>query len=161
MGRMANPAEWGPPMWRILHTFAERLGKQTHPITISDEKRAWTMLLKSTESVLPCAKCKAHFQSWRKRNPIEASVALDGEPLRIWARQWVYYLHDEVNQEKGVTSPGLEEVQQLFQSRTAREQTDDIREINAHLLKASQSRIIAGEHIHTFKTNMSLIGRLC
>jgi len=118
------------------------------------------MFLKSVELVLPCAKCKAHFQSWRKRNPVEASVALSGEPLRTWARGWVYDLHDEVNQEKGLKSPGLEEVQQLFQSRTAREQADDIREIQAHLLRASQLRIIKAEHIHAFKTNVSLLGRL-
>jgi hypothetical protein len=37
---------WGPPVWRILHTLAEKSGELTNQIQIIDEENAWSYALK-------------------------------------------------------------------------------------------------------------------
>ena len=157
---MSNPKEWGPPFWRILHTLADRLGRQTNYIGIQDERRVWMLFLRSVELVLPCAKCKQHFRSWKQRHPVEQANSLAGEQLRSWAKEWFYSLHKEVNDEKDVISPDREEVWKLFQARTLRDQQDDIRFLNDQLLKAMQLRLVDPPVVHTFRNNLSMIQRL-
>jgi hypothetical protein len=51
---------WGPRIWRILHSLAE----------VSDRidcGPAWHAALTMTADILPCAKCRLHFHTHRRR----------------------------------------------------------------------------------------------
>ena len=157
---MANPKEWGPPLWRLLHTFAERLGRQTNYIGVQDERRSWIVFVRSVESVMPCAKCREHFQRWKRSHPLEQANSLAGEQLRIWATDWLYSLHDEVNKEKDIASPTREEVTAVYTPRTSRDQHDDIRILYELLQRASHYRLIDPAYILPFKTHLSMMMRL-
>ena len=39
---MADPREWGPPMWKIYHTIAENLGKSKKELADSPKRSTST-----------------------------------------------------------------------------------------------------------------------
>lgn len=91
---MTQLAEWGPHMWRVLHSCAEHAGSSVLPL---DEARAWVSVLKLTEGAMPCATCRAHYREWRQANPLEEFIGLRGEQLRGAIRLWLWRLHEDVN----------------------------------------------------------------
>jgi hypothetical protein len=101
---MAVLSEWGPSLWKILHTAAEHLGKPRPSLLQTDEANRWIFLLKSVENAMPCALCRGHYKEWLKKSPVTQMAALRGPALRDRARQWVYNLHEEVNAGKKVVS---------------------------------------------------------
>jgi hypothetical protein len=112
---MASPSDWGPPLWKILHTLAEKLGNHSHRILVEDQRRAWVQFLKSIDSVLPCVKCQNHYKIWRKNNPVEVFLYLEGPNLRTQAREWVWKLHTSVNENKGITdNPELDSMESMY-----------------------------------------------
>jgi len=156
---MSNPSDWGPPLWRVLHSLAERLGKQKIQLLIADENRAWVQFLKSIEFVIPCAKCRAHYKSWRIRNPLENASHLTGEMSKIAARKWLWGLHCEINQERGVANPTLDEVKELYADKPLPIIREDIKICNKYFNDALLTRIITPEVIHTFKKTLAVLLR--
>jgi hypothetical protein len=45
---------WGPIVWSILHSLAEKYGKLISPLYSLEETIYWTNLIKNTEHILPC-----------------------------------------------------------------------------------------------------------
>jgi hypothetical protein len=111
---MVQNADWGPPLWRILHTAAERLGRQPTGLLAADERRAWIQLLKVTEGILPCAQCRKHYGEWKKARPLDGLGA--GSALRPSSREWLWRLHEAVNERTAAQRPRptLEEVEALY-----------------------------------------------
>ena len=143
-----------------MHAFAERIGRSTTPIVATDQKRAWIHFLRSIETILPCPRCKAHYQDWRKRCPIDYDQTPNGEWLRAWAREWVWGLHTEINKEKDIESPTLEEVQNRFQDISKDDLYNDTKILLTHLLNSSQIRLIKPDALHVFRTHLTLLFRL-
>jgi hypothetical protein len=54
-GPPANRTWWGPRIWRILHTLAERNGERR------DTAEGWRLFLRVTVDILPCEICREHF----------------------------------------------------------------------------------------------------
>ena len=150
--------QWGPPLWRILHTLAERLGRQTIRLLETDERRAWVNLLRSIQAVMPCAKCRAHFKAWRTTHPTERFMT--SYDLRADAREWLWALHDEVNRERGVAGPALEELPGLYGGRTGQELQEDTKAVLAVFQQAVLERLIAPEVVHAFRNCLSMLRRL-
>ncbi len=109
-------SEWGPSFWILLHGLAERAGKTTDPLFQSDERRAWTHLLNTTDSVLPCPDCSKHYKEWLNARPVGYILTLPYSELREFLRQWLYTLHDNVNQRTGKTSIAYDELTQRYNS---------------------------------------------
>lgn len=145
---MSEPAVWGPSMWRMLHGLAEKLGKQTTMILIQDEQRAWSHFLRSVENVIPCKRCKQHYRDWSLKNRIDAATG------RLAARAWVWGLHDEVNRERDVQGPPLNEMEAMYEGRDS---TRDADECFGHLLNAVQRQQISSEFFRVFKYRLSLL----
>jgi len=91
---MAQIAEWGPPMWKLLHSMAEKAGTSVLQV---DEKRAWISFLRLTEGILPCPMCRDHYRQWRRTHPLEDFLANHGDLFRERVREWLWGLHDDVN----------------------------------------------------------------
>jgi hypothetical protein len=144
-----GPNVWGPPLWRILHSLAERLGRQHNSILVSDERRAWINFLKSVGAAIPCNRCKKHYEDWSKKNKIEAFLSHPYGTLREEARKWLWALHTEINEESKVTNIPLSDVENLYGKRTTFDISKDEREFTAVLM-----RLVA--LIPTLKRSLSL-----
>lgn len=80
---------WGPELWTILHSSAERFGQPSKRLP-DDEKRIWFGLLRSLQFSLPCPLCKKHYISYFHTNQILLT--------REGVRSWLFNLHNQVNQ---------------------------------------------------------------
>lgn len=149
---MTTKEIWGPPLWRLLHSLAERLGRQTILLLATDEKRAWTNLLKVIGQVMPCLACRNHYREWIARNPLEKF--LRSNAIQEDARRWVWALHNEVNLAKGIASPPFETLHDLYGSRTSQEMNEDYKQVIEVFKLAVQQRIIQPELFMTFKVRM-------
>lgn len=145
MAAVTSKEVWGPPLWRLLHSLAERLGRQTIPLLATDEKRAWVNLLKAVGQVMPCLACRNHFREWSGRRPAERAV------VRDLAREWLWSLHNEVNRERNVTGPALELLPDLYGRRTSQELNDDYKKLLECFQTAVQQRMVPPEAFMTFK----------
>ena len=45
---MANPSEWGPLLWKILHICTENLGRNTYKLLQADEINAFQNFINKT-----------------------------------------------------------------------------------------------------------------
>ena len=83
--KMESPQNniWGPHLWTILHSLAERKKNS------SEETRLWTGLLSSLRYSLPCPQCKKHYSDYYTAHPVSD------------IRTWLYNLHNEVNGRTG------------------------------------------------------------
>lgn len=94
--------EWGPLLWWILHTLAEKAGRQTNPITLGDEQRAWPLLFKELPGALPCPFCRDHLQGYLSSHPF--ALPQDPYEWRSYVPTYVYDLHESVNRRLGKPS---------------------------------------------------------
>lgn len=145
---MVEPAIWGPSMWRVLHSLAEKLGKQTTAILIQDEQRTWIHFLRSVEHVIPCKRCKQHYREWSLKHRIDGATGL------LNARAWLWGLHEEINMERKLQGPGLNEMEAIYANRNI---TRDMDECLGHLRNAVQRQQISSEFFRSFKYQLALL----
>lgn len=151
---MSDPTVWGPSMWRILHSLAERLGKQTNILLIQDEQRTWINFLRSVENVLPCKRCKAHYREWSLKHRI------DGSTTKLAARAWLWGLHADIRgdpKEPELQDVKLQDMEAMYGSRTSVDISRDSEECFGHLLSAVQRTYIEADSFRAFKYRLSLL----
>lgn len=99
---------WGPELWRILHSSAERIGSQVLKRLPEEEKRIWAGLLSSLRFSLPCPLCKKHYTQFSSTHPL---LSMDRSTIRAW----LYDLHQDANQHTGKEQMiTLEELPSLY-----------------------------------------------
>ena len=81
---------WGPQLWTILHSSAERIGLPKLSRLPQEESRIWIALLASLRYSLPCPQCKKHYNDYYSSNPITTFNLTT-------IRSWLYNLHNQVN----------------------------------------------------------------
>jgi hypothetical protein len=81
---------WGPRLWLILHSAAERIGGNQLKRLPQEESRIWSNLLSSLRYSLPCPQCKKHYTSYYGSVPLNTFN-------REFIRNWLYVLHCQVN----------------------------------------------------------------
>lgn len=122
--------EWGPHLWKILHTLGESLGNQPTAWLSTDEANEIVFILRDVEKVMPCQLCRQHYNAYRKTHPLEQLNTLRGWSLREGVRKWLFELHEQVNKDRGVESGiTLEMIPDLYK-------TTDIRTEWGHFLTA-------------------------
>jgi len=94
--------EWGPLLWLLLHTLAEKAGKQENPITKGDEMRAWPLFVKELPPAIPCPYCRLHLQEYIKTTPFQ--LPTDYYEWKTYVPLYFYTLHESVNQRLGKPS---------------------------------------------------------
>lgn len=87
--------EWGPVVWNMLHTLAEKAGRQTHEILIADERRAWMMFVSCLAAILPCEECRGHAETYIKEHPFEPPESY--KAWNLYIRTYFYTFHEAVN----------------------------------------------------------------
>jgi len=78
---------------------------------------------------------------------------------KIAARKWLWGLHCEINQERGVANPTLDEVKELYADKPLPIIREDIKICNKYFNDALLTRIITPEVIHTFKKTLAVLLR--
>lgn len=94
--------EWGPLVWLILHSYAEKAGKQENQITKSDEQRVWPLIVKNLPPIIPCPYCREHLQQFVRENPFD--LPQDYFLWRTFIPDYFYRLHESVNTRLGKPS---------------------------------------------------------
>ena len=94
--RYPKTTEWGPIIWKILHTLAERAGKQTNEILKGDEMRTWFLFVKALAPILPCDECRGHATTYIAEHPFEPPESYNAWSLYV--RTYFYTFHEAVNE---------------------------------------------------------------
>ena len=97
---------WGPELWFLLHSSAERFGHPLSKRLPGEEKRVWTGLLRSLQYTLPCPLCKKHYIAYLAKHPIVMT--------KEGVRSWLYHLHSEVNQRNDKPNLSMEELSEKY-----------------------------------------------
>lgn len=93
--RYPKTSEWGPLIWKILHSLAEKAGKQTNEMLKADEMRAWLLFVKTLTSILPCEECRSHATTYITEHPFEPPSTY--QAWNLYIRTYFYTFHEAVN----------------------------------------------------------------
>lgn len=94
---------WGPSLWRFLHATSFSF----QPTDVS--RRQMLQFLRSLGPVLPCSKCREHYQVYIDAR-LDERVVQDVNTLS----RWVVDLHNSVNKKTGKQEYTLDEARRLF-----------------------------------------------
>jgi hypothetical protein len=127
---MVSPSEWGPHAWTLLHGIAERVGRHDKMLLIRDEQNAIRLTLRHFGALLPCNKCQNHYKGWLQKHAPELFVQRMGEDLRLAFQDWLFNLHESVNERNEVVS-GIErdKLSEMYGSVRLREELAHLRNV--------------------------------
>ena len=92
---------WGPALWSILHSLAERTGFRPTEVKEQEEKRLWRSLLMVLRSSIPCPRCQRHYNEYLNKNPYHVFFAKKGNEWGSLLREYLWTFHNAVRQSKG------------------------------------------------------------
>jgi len=93
--------EWGPPIWKVMHSMSLKAGTCSVDSMRADEIRAWTALIPALGPMLPCEECRGHFATWIAAHPIKPFLTVPYSEKGEWIRRWLFDLHNDVNRRTG------------------------------------------------------------
>jgi hypothetical protein len=146
-------ALWGPPLWKLLHSMAERAGTSVLEL---DEIRAWISFLRLTEGVLPCAMCRAHYKEWRQTHPLEDLLRARRDSFRAALREWLWGLHNAVNARREIGVESLE-ILERYREVTRKEIHDTLENIVKYLGQATLQRQVNAEYVANWRRALILL----
>jgi hypothetical protein len=85
---------WGPELWMILHSSAERIGSKALNRLPGEELRIWSTLLSSMRYSLPCPQCKRHYTDYFSTHSMP-------QWNKDTMRRWLFELHQLINAKNG------------------------------------------------------------
>ena len=144
---MVSPGEWGPNAWNLLHGIAERVGSHTNMTLIRDEKNEIRLTLRNFWALLPCKTCQLHYREWLQKHPPEQILQRSGEYIQDEMREWVFRLHEDVNQRRGVVSGiALESLHEKYKTMDIRGAATQLkgmyqRGVQQHVLKPDEWKL--------------------
>ena len=96
---------WGPHLWTILHSVAERIGSKSLKRLPGEETRIWAGLLASLRYSLPCPQCKKHYLEYYSSNPIQSINEI---------RLWLYNLHSQINSRNEKSDITIDQISEIY-----------------------------------------------
>jgi hypothetical protein len=108
---------WGPRLWRLFHLLAEVSDRR-------DITMLWRNFLRTSAAIVPCMKCRTHFQDYVSRHRFgDTSSTLPGKEVRALFRDQLRIFHNEVNQRLKKPIVSKEEYAVLYSPRRPRLET--------------------------------------
>jgi hypothetical protein len=137
---MVSPQEWGPNAWDLLHGIAERVGNHTNRYQILDEQNELRLTLRHFSALLPCIKCQKHYKEYiHKSFP---NTKLYGVYLQDSLREWLYNLHNDVNNTRGIiTELTLETVKEKYSAVDLRSAATRLRSVYQRGLQTNSIKV--------------------
>lgn len=154
---MANPKEWGPIIWKIIHTTVEHLGNHTNILLQNDEIHAYKKFIQQVLHILPCKICKIHY----KKHLLNHKKDLQYSELKNYAKEFFYTIHDSVNREKNSVSIVFSDLESVYGSITKEQFRNILQEFEACFQKYKLYHYISSESIHDFITSLIKLRRSC
>lgn len=158
-------AQWGPRMWRFLHSMAEKVGKgvdvRAQTQRNSEEKRLWIVLIQLLQKTMPCPLCRQHFRVYVTQNRFGLMFTTTGESRRNELRKWLWSLHTHVRQGKSQSlDVVLEQVPVLYNTYTIEQKTEDVHVITEHLRRGMFQRWLTRDEMYGLLRIMEELWRL-
>ena len=105
---MLSKSQWGPRLWEFLHACSFAF-----PDTPTEEQtKAFEKLLEALRVLLPCPKCREHYNNFIIEKPAPATCGTD-------LQKWLVDFHNDVNQRLGKPTVPLETVKAGYTSEAA------------------------------------------
>lgn len=112
-------SHWGPPLWGLLHTLAERVS--TSPTT-QEDKHLWNHALTALPKVIPCPECREHAVGWMAAHPVAEYMALTTKvDRRTWLIDWFHAFHESVNARLGKPPFEKARLHELYRTKNLKE----------------------------------------
>jgi len=135
-------AQWGPSLWRIFHSAAERSGRHSKPLLDNEESRLWLKFINNLRKAIPCNICKQHFIEYLTSHPFDAIVK-KGLEKQNTLRTYFYTFHNAVNERNSKTFTNPEsDLPSMYNSYTAQQFAVDKALITDNMQRAIQLGII-------------------
>jgi hypothetical protein len=96
-----DSTEWGPILWKYLHSLTEKIGFLGNRLLDSDQANHMEYLITSLHLIIPCTECQSHAANYLSLNPFPSLKDLHGEELRSTIRNWLFSFHNHVRISKG------------------------------------------------------------
>jgi len=107
---MANPNEWGPSMWKIIHITSLSVGKQTVPMLQQDEIHALKQFIKQLGLLIPCKLCRTHYLDYSRTHKINYKYTEVKESVAYY----FWNLHSEINTTNGKPNIEFNELEMYY-----------------------------------------------
>lgn len=113
---MVDKTEWGPIVWKLLHTMAD-ISKR------KDIYLLWVSVLRSTAYVLPCELCRDHMKSYIQTHTFLPKnwMKQTGDQNCNQIRAWLHAFHNSVNERLTKPVLSLNEIPEKSFSEAAKE----------------------------------------
>ena len=116
---------WGPCTWKFLHAIAATAPVDDGP----DGVAPYVDILETIGHVLPCAKCRAHYNEYVRHHPIGPFLAdpknrappLANMQGNIALQKWVHNAHNDVNRRSGKSEMSFEQSYKAVHSACLRD----------------------------------------
>jgi hypothetical protein len=154
---MANSKEWGPYIWKILHTCCEHLGNNTSPILQLDEIHAYKKFINQIKFILPCKICKIHYS----KHLLYHKKDIQYTELKVYAKEFFYNIHDSINKEKNISSIPFLSLETIYGSVTKQELNNTIAEFDILFQKYKLFHFISSEAIRDFLKSVYTLRSAC
>jgi hypothetical protein len=158
-------AQWGPRMWRFLHSMAEKVGRivdvRSQVQRNNEEKRLWLVLVQGLQKSMPCPLCRQHFREYVMRNGFGVIFNSTGETRRSELRKWLWTLHNHVR--TGKSQPidvRLDDVPSLYGTYTNEMRAEDFKVITEHLRRGMFQRWLTRDDMYGLIRTMDELWRL-
>lgn len=143
---MANPSEWGPILWKIIHTITVRLGNEKNHLLQKDELNYYNNFTKQIGYVLPCKLCKKHYYDYA----LKTKRTIEYYEMQEYAIDYFWNLHNEINEEKNKI-PFTKEDFSIYLNITANELNTTIKEFDSLFKLYTLYHYISPEAVRDFK----------
>lgn len=160
-------AQWGPPMWRFIHSMAEKVGRvvdvRVQAQRNSEEKRLWLVLIQLLQKSMPCPLCRQHFREYVMRNGFGNIFNSVGEERRKGVRTWLWLLHKQVRERKAQGAAGevtLDQIPVMYASYTVAQKSEDMNIITEHLRRGMFQRWLTRDDMYGLLRIMEELWRL-
>jgi len=155
--RMTQVSEWGPHLWKVLHSYAERAGAYKPEAQMVDEIRTWIKVLRVTEGVLPCAMCRNHYRAWRTKHPIDSLLFLRADSFKEELRKWLWGLHNQVNAMREIPELPYEELSTMYADVTQQDIQQSLSTLVKLLEKAILHRQVNSNYVGEWRRAVALL----
>ena len=140
-GLNLSTSDWGPFLWKVLHCFAERVGRSNNINIDRDQGTDFELIITSLWHILPCKICQSHYKSYLTTHR-PSWKKLRGDILRKTIVQWLFALHTQVRvyNDQPVQIASIEACSELYSICSI--STDELANFYNLLNYASRMRII-------------------
>lgn len=129
--------EWGPRLWKILHSLCENSGQRSYKGYHDNEKRCWINVVNSLLKGLPCPACKKHFREYYSPQLFLNIFEKKGEERQIELRIWLWTFHNHVRKEKDqIVDITIEQIPELYAKYTREDFLTDCSILREHIRRA-------------------------